>query len=69
MFTDLREKGRDRQRNINVREKQRLVRTPAGYQTCNLVVWPDEESNPQLFDVRDDAPTSWATQPGLIHDI
>ena len=32
--------------------------------TCNLRICPDWELNPQPFSVLDDAPTSWATQPG-----
>ena len=31
----------------------------------DLGVYPGQESNPQTFGARDDAPTDWATQPGL----
>ena len=31
---------------------------------CNLGMCPDQESKPQPFDAREDAPINWATQPG-----
>ena len=37
---------------------------PNGIGTCDLGICPDWESNPQPFGVQDDAPTSWAMQPG-----
>lgn len=33
--------------------------------TCNLGLCPDLELHPWPFDVRDNAPTNWATRPGI----
>ena len=49
------------------REKQQSVAShprPDWNRTHNLGMRPDQELNLQLFGVRDDAPTNWATQPG-----
>ena len=48
MFIDFRKRGRDKERNIGVREKHRSA---ASY-TC-----PDQELNPPPFDGKDSAPT------------
>ena len=64
MFIGLRKK-RERQRNINVEEKHRLVaslRYPKrGSNTPQLGMCPDREQNLQPFRVLDNAPTNWAT--------
>ena len=59
MFIDFRESGRERERNINVREKHQLV----AFHMCpdrglnpNLGLHPDQESNPQAFSIWDDVP-------------
>ena len=60
---------REKERNINVREKHRLVASythPNQVQTCNLGMCSDWESEPQPFGVWDDTPTSWPTQLGQI---
>ena len=38
---------------------------PTADQTCKLGMSPDQELNLQPFDVWDNAPTIWATLPGL----
>ena len=53
MFIDIRERGRER--DSDVREKQSV--------TSQLR--PDQESNWQTFDVRDNVPTNYTTPPGL----
>ena len=41
--------------------------TPTRDQTRNWGMCPDRESNLQTFGVQDDAPTNWATLPGLFY--
>ena len=61
-----REEGRER--NTDVREKYLLDafrRHSTKDQTRNPGMCPDWGLNLQPFGVQDDAPTNWATQPGL----
>ena len=53
-----------KERNINVREKHRLVAShmhPDWGWTRRLDMCADPESNPRSFSAGDDSPTSWAT--------
>ena len=67
MLIDFREKRRegerDRERNISVREKCRLVASYSAPmdQTRHQGTCPDWELNLQPLSVRDNAPTTWAT--------
>ena len=75
MLTDFGERGgrerekKERERNINVRNISQvppqciLTRD----QTWSLGMCPDRELNPQPFDVKDNAPTNWATWLGLYN--
>lgn len=58
-------RGRERQRNNYVREKNPPVAShrhpPTGDETCNLGTCPNWESSPRPFDVWDDAPANPAT--------
>ena len=48
-----------------MREKYQSVASlhaPTEDQTYNLGMCPDQESNPHLFSLQDNAPTNWATQ-------
>ena len=57
-----RKEEREREININVREKYWSVAVcTTGEQTCNLGVCPDQESNEWPFSSWDDTPTNWAT--------
>ena len=61
MFTDFREEGgrkRERERNINVREKHWSVTWD---QTHNLGMCPDQKLNPWPFSLWNNTPTNWAT--------
>ena len=54
------ERGEGRERNINGRDKYRLVAShmcPDWDRICNLAVCPGGESNLQPFSLQDDAPT------------
>ena len=72
MFIDLKERGKElgeRERNIiDVREKDWWVASwtrpdwGLNLQSRHVLWWID----PQPFGVWGDAPTSWATQPGLF---
>ena len=53
MFIDFKGRGREREKNINVREKNLLVASHTHF---------DQGSNQQSFIVQDDAPTNWAKQ-------
>ena len=67
MFIDFRERGRGRERNIDVREKRLLCYLPYALtrdQTLNLGMFPNQKLNPQPFGVQENAPTNWATWPG-----
>ena len=60
---------RERERNIDVREKHWSVAScmrPNQGSNRNLDMCPDRESNPQTFGVQGDAPINWATQLGLF---
>ena len=57
MFIDFRKMVGRRERNI---DQLPPALTPIRDQTWNLGKCPDQESNPQLFDAQDDAPTNWA---------
>ena len=62
----------ERERNINVREKHRLVascRCPIWDQTQNVGMSPDRESNRRPFTLWDDAQPSEPHQLGLICQI
>ena len=69
LFVYLKERGRSKERETSTRERNICqlpsVCTLTMGQTCNLGMCPDWESNPQPFGVGDNAPTNWATQPGL----
>ena len=63
-----REEGRERERNIDVRETViglPPVHAPTRNQTHNLGMCPDWESNPQPFGVWDDAPTELPGQGSI----
>ena len=58
------EEGRKRERDFSVRKKRLLiVRAPTRGWTCNPGMCPDQKPNLQLFGIRDDIPTNWATWP------
>ena len=65
-----RERERERERETSVwgRNIRQLppICTQTGDGTRNLGMCPDQESNPQSFGVRDDAPTKWATGQGSL---
>ena len=62
MFIDFNERGRERERDIDqFFPLHALTRD----RTHNLGMCPEWGSNPQLFGVQDNAPTNWATWPGL----
>ena len=67
MFTDFRERGRERETLMWERNISQLppIHTPTRNGTRNLGMCPDQEWNPQPFGIWDNAQTSWATQPGL----
>ena len=57
-------RGKERKRNIDVRETLivcLLIHGPTGDQTHNLGMCPDQELNLQPFGLWDDAPTNRAT--------
>ena len=59
---------REGERNIDVREKHRLVSslyTPTGDWTCNLGMCPDWEWNPWPFSLQDDTQSTGPHWPGL----
>ena len=64
MSIDFRERGRGREKDRNI-DLLRPVRTWTEAQTQNLGMCPDQEPNLKHFGVWDDAPTNWATRPGL----
>ena len=65
---DFRKRGRggerEREKHIDVRKKHWLV--ASHMHAIEPGMCPDWESNPQPFGVQDDAPTNWATWPGLF---
>ena len=66
-FSDWEER-RERERNQWERENiDQLppICAPTRDETCNLVMCPNWRFNIRPLGVRDDAPTNWATQPGL----
>ena len=77
MFIDLveREEGKERgerQRGWTERGRERNIdqsppiHTQTGDGTCNLGMGPDQGSKPQHFGIWGNAPTNWATRPGLM---
>ena len=61
MFTDFRERRKERERNI---DWLLSIYTPTRDQTCNPDVCPDQELNPQPLGVWDHTPTNCAIKPG-----
>lgn len=59
MFVELIERGREKERNIDVRETWLLL-----IYAHNLGMCPDWKLNPQSFHVQDDTPADLATQSG-----
>ena len=61
--------GKERERNINVREKDRLllVHTRTEDQTCNPGMCPDKESNQRNFTQWNDSQPSEPHRSGLVH--
>ena len=58
------EDGREKERNINVRQKHWLaapVCAPTGDWTCKLCMCPDQESNLKSLGAWDNTSTNWAT--------
>ena len=58
------ERGRGRERNINMKEKHWLVAShtdPDQRGNCNLSMCLYQESNPRPFGFWDDTPTDWST--------
>lgn len=62
---------RKKKRKGNERNVDQLLSicAPTRAQIHNLGICPDQESNPQLFGLWDDAPTNQTTRPELIQHL
>ena len=76
MFSDLKEKGKERGREGQRVEREREEGIQGGkhrerdrqtdrHWSATSCMRPNQESNPQLPGTWDDAPTNWVTWPGL----
>ena len=45
------------------------IHAPGGCQSCNLAMFPDQESNPQHIGLQDNAPTNWATPARAVFNF